>query len=377
MIKRHILLLMLFSALLFTACGVGSIPAPTSGSILPTAIVDALSSGNVTPASTPQPPISTNTSVPESIEPTQIEYGDKCSSELILVTDGSQTVRELWWDENSTKLYFWLNESPEKIWEYRFNDGKIELASGVSRPGNPEVPESLAPVIPEDAIGVMVSPQGNKVVYATKVYTRPTPTPQSIGLTHEGYEFILDIFIASQEKAEPQYIGRIDGGLDYFTWSPDGMYIMVSLSHELPGTVKLWLIDTNTNSIEPFFEGLAELVSISPNNAWVIYYFQGEYIARHLASENELVLPIRLRGFSELWWLPDGDRFLFDHKLEDGLQLESSIYLYDIKSRLMLPVTDIIIRQRWVLSALSPNQTILAYVDADTQGLNVLNLCVP
>ena len=372
------LVFLLFSIVvsLLTSCARKNIPFPSMDDSPTIAItVETSTPSYGTPTLTSQPRLGTSTPTAQNDYYTATEAA--CESKLFQITDGSQAVRELWWAEDNTRLYFWLGENSEEIWEYRVDQGEVALASGISRPDDTEIPGSLAALIPNDAIGVTISPQGDKVIYGVNVYTRPTPTPQSIGETLEGYEFILDIFVVSQDYTEPRFIGRIDGGLDHFTWFPDETHVMVSLSHVLPGIIKLWLADIETASIEPFYEGMAVLVSISPDNKWVAYYenTKKEFIARYVPSGKEYALPIRPRGLN-LWWLPNGDNFLFDHQLFGRFDPDSSIYLYDMETGSMYPVTNIVIRESgWSLSRLSPNHTMFAYVDADTYGLHLITLC--
>jgi Tol biopolymer transport system component len=284
------------------------------------------------------------------------------------VTDREHIVRKAWWSDDSTILYYWVDENMDEIWAYDLNTQKTVLSSDVSLPIEPEIPDDLKRLIPDDARGITLSPDQDKVIFFISTSLLPTPTPSLEGLGSYPQEIIDDIFLVDLKQENPQYIGRVDGAIDKFIWFPDGNHVIARLLIQLPASVRLWLVDINDLSLQPFFAERSETISISPDSRWVLFNYDGEVIVKDMNNNHKSVLPI---SFYKIWWLPDNERFIFLYHPP----VESTLNIFDMRKRRVYRVTDQIISNQ-VIASLSPDQSLLAFNNWRTNELKIISLCI-
>ena len=318
-------------------------------------------------------PSETNKTSTSSLTPTPL-----CSSEKILVSPDAVSIDN--WSSDSRTLYY--TRSDKTRMEY-------DDITKVSKPS--EYHKSTAQLnqlglfldnlVTNGKIDIydyLISPSGGKAIYVIKRYLGPTPTPPSEGES-DFPKYINEIFIIDGNDLKPVKIGEISGMIEEFTWFPDEKSVIISLSGRYnPNGIYTWVADIKNKSLSTFYDdGKAGLLSVSPNNVWVLYISRGSIWARNLNSSYEYRTLFKDVTFDQFWWLPDGNRVIYiDHSNPNS----DKIFIYDFQLMNSTPLSDKVFSTNVGMigtSLLSPEYNKLAYIENGMKGLYIITLCLP
>jgi len=333
-----------------------------------TAIPATTTSAVVSPVvSTEQRPSKTPAAVATST-------GEHCVHKLLPVTD--DTVSWVQWSADESALYYNLQDAPDAWWAF-------DPASNTTNPLSAKpilkesIPDAIDRVIPEtvDRELVSVSPDGKNAVYGIKVYSSPTPIPDTAGESGGPSEFQYELFLVKPGATSPVSLGQFAGLLDGFTWLADSSAFLVHNSAREPGRAYTWWASVSTQTVTPLLKVAPDasekiFVDISADGVALLYRDQQ---ALHLYNLNtntdrEILSLPNARFYA--WFLDDAHILLVDD-MEESLHFVA--YGYDTTTNELNRMSEDIFRADEI--SLSPNKQYLTIVGMQTRELQILPIC--
>ncbi len=300
--------------------------------------------------------------------------GEHCVPKLIPVTD--DTVSRVQWSADESALYYNLQDAPDAWWAF-------DPASNTTNPLsakpilNESMPDAIDRVIPEivDRELVSVSPDGKNAVYGIKVYSSPTPIPDTAGESGGPSEFQYELFLVKPGATSPVSLGQFAGLLEGFTWFADSSAFLVHNSARIPVSAYTWLADVSWQTLVPLLVATPDIpekrfVDLAEDGTVVLY--EGQQ-ALHLynpgAGTDQEILSLP-DGRFYAWFLDNTHILVIDDREES---LRFTAYIYDSAAGELTRVSEDTFAADEL--KLSPNRRYVGIVDMQSGGLQVLPLC--
>jgi len=331
------------------------IPAPTTPAVTSPVI------------STEQRPAGTSTAIAAAT-------GEDCIPKLLPITDDA--VSWVQWSEDESALYYNLQDAPNSWWVF-------DPASNTTNPLsakpilNESIPAAIDRVIPETVNRelVAVSPDGKNAVYGIKVYSSPTPTPDTAGESSGPSEFQYELFLVKPGADSPISLGQFAGLLDGFTWFADSSAFLVHNSAREPGRAYTWWASVSMQTVTPLLKVTPDasekiFVDISADGVTLLYRDQQalHLYNLHTNTDREILSLPNARFYA--WFLDDAHILLVDD-MEKSLHFVA--YSYDTTTNELNRISEDIFRADEI--SLSPNKQYLTIVGTQTRELQILPIC--
>lgn len=231
------------------------------------------------------------------------------------------------------------------------------------------VQQYLGRVLP---IEQMISPSGEKVIFAQERHLGPIPTPDTVGEGSGSRETRSDLFVMEGDMVSPRYLGQIDSLVERFTWFPDEERVLISTDPRYPGTSSTWIVDLDSREFMPLFPCDDWKLALSPDGTQLLYRAGDVLTLRDLASGQERELPVPFMGGRVYYWFVSTDRLLVINHF-GGRTPDHRVSMFNLQSNKLCQVYDLPLQIESV--ALSPNHDYLAIQWMDTRLLYVLPIC--
>ncbi len=343
---------------LLAACQTAAPPAPTATPTLPP---------TQAPALTATPPALTSTPTPIETEETLL------LQKIARIPKTASVVCQISWGGDNDTVWVRVDD----FYSVNLTSGIYQLVTPdaiPTPPVDPGIEQQIQELSPFTLYAVC--PAGDCLLYGLEVFTHPTPTPDPQGLTLEGYEFITDVYLMTQDSP-PINLGRIQAALYDMVWLPNGQKAFFNSFYDLPGEKKLWMVDKATHSISVITDEPAYIINTSPDSLWILYSSSEGIMIYQVESQEAINIPIQFGYiYGVINWSPDGKKLYFINCPDEDLK-QCFLASYDVDQGVIENLTPMPPDTGHGCMTISPQGDRLVYMDDKTGDLYMFELAAP
>ena len=268
---------------------------------------------------------------------------------------------DLTWSPDSQILF-------SGLWSYDLENGMSQELTLKDVSQETAQPDILS-LLPSEALGKFVSPDGNRVLYF--VLTTPTPTPMSEGMGESGYyEMRAELWLRERDGKE-QRLGEVEfcGYRDPF-WIDEQKVIIPNGDYlDTCGPTQAWLVDLQNNKISALFpreiyQSPVRIYGLSPNGRYLLHSVPG-YNKNGMPSNPLFVLDMNTDESTPLLIEAHGEQWLTNEKILISFWKSTGLGIYDWKTSELIELTPMFKDECIRFPTVSPDLKWLAFATGE------------
>jgi hypothetical protein len=286
-----------------------------------------------------------------------------------------------WWSDDGSRLSYNLLDAESMWWQFDVSGGSTRRLE-TAPPEDTESPAGpFSDMLPSDPtpFPLALSPSSQKLAYAVWVPLEPTSSPSAEGEPSGFVSSAEDVYVLVAGELEAVRIGRVLGRIESIHWLQDDDRFVLQAAPLFPGEASMWLGTVSQRLIVPLVpasprEGLASFRAASPDSRVILYASSTGLRVKRLADGHDTTVLTANTPWA--WFIsPEHALLLLSENPESGTFRP---YVLGITSGELEPVSSNSLSPLMTSAhavSLSPDHTMLAFIESSTHGLSIMTLC--